>query len=703
VSVDVGRPNMLAAALGYAGAGIRVHPLNGRTKRPLTDNGFYDASAEREQIERWWTRWPDAAIGCPEFDAVDVDIYKSEAAATWAQIKPLIPKGTPQTLTGGGGYQFLFAPGSLRDGKIGPGVDSRYAGRNYVILPPSLHPSGRRYEWKVQLLGLKQLKPAPDFPHVSGSSSEFQHLREQMDAGEKIRDGRNKAAWWRAVAVLRSLTGTIDLAAVEQLVQAWVNANCAGDLSEVDVPKQVKGAAKFVSSERAKQPPPLDEPEAAPAVEKNPIFVGVTEAKPAVDEPETSDPTATFTEFVARKAETKEALVTSAEGTLLPAGGLVIHVAKTGDGKTTMTVEFVQHAAAGIDYLGLSFPRPLRVLVIENEGPREAFRAKLGVRVEFWKDEGEPRIWDVPAEWGTVRLSDAALRARLREVIRRHHVDLVVSDSLTRFGVRGNGTPEETREFVEWLTELGLGRNVAFWLLHHPRTRSDPGEDELERMAGAWPPHADLILLLKKLPGGRARLSFPKTRWTTSERPPSILSFDAETQSFAYVSDDVVVERDYADEIEALMRAKPDQEWWTVTALRVKKDDGGIGATHENVEQGLRDDRFENVTGDGIGKRKDWTFYRLRPASPGPDDGRDAMTLLPEGREASPSPPIEGVLGGDASLGPLAPRDDDPSDGITFAELAEANRRLTERTGSHKHLLDDSIAEVRRMREEERT
>ena len=38
---------------------------------------------------------------------------------------------------------------------------------------------------------------------------------------------------------------------------------------------------------------------------------------------------------------------------MLPGGGLVILAAKVGDGKTTVTVEFVLHAGAGLEYLGL--------------------------------------------------------------------------------------------------------------------------------------------------------------------------------------------------------------------------------------------------------------------------------------------------------------------------------------------------------------
>jgi hypothetical protein len=289
------------------------------------------------------------------------------------------------------------------------------------------------------------------------------------------------------------------------------------------------------------------------------------------------------------------------------------------------------------------------VLVIENEGPREAFRAKLSARLDTWEHGGDPRIWDEPTEWGQVRISDRTIRERLRTVIEAHQVDLVVSDSLTRFGVRGNGTPEETREFVEWLTELGLGRDLAFLLLHHPRIRPEQGEGELEQLAGAWQAHADLILLLSRLDGDRARLSFPKTRWAKGHRPPSILAFDPDTESFTYVGDDVPTERDLVAELAAVMA---DGDWWSVNKLRQPKDKNGIGARPAAITAALADDRFERADGEGIGRRKGDTYYRLREASRGSGDGGDAETLGPEEGEASPSPPSkETVLGGDASPG----------------------------------------------------
>jgi hypothetical protein len=56
---------------------------------------------------------------------------------------------TVETRTGGGGRHLYFAhPGGLALNRVGiaPGIDFRGDG-GCVVVPPSVHPSGRRYEW----------------------------------------------------------------------------------------------------------------------------------------------------------------------------------------------------------------------------------------------------------------------------------------------------------------------------------------------------------------------------------------------------------------------------------------------------------------------------------------------------------------------------------------------------------------------------
>ena len=120
------------------------------------------------------------------------------------------------------------------------------------------------------------------------------------------------------------------------------------------------------------------------------------------------DPTLTLSQFVeAQDENAREPLVVSDQGTALPAGGLGFLAGRASDGKTTFAVDFSLHAEAGTDYLGLSFPRPVRVLWIQNEGPREAFREKIGRRLQTWSRPASPRIWDEPASWRLVKMSSS--------------------------------------------------------------------------------------------------------------------------------------------------------------------------------------------------------------------------------------------------------------------------------------------------------
>jgi hypothetical protein len=56
---------LLRGALLYAGRGIPVFPCEPGGKRPLTADGFLEATTEGASIRRWWGRWPNANVAIP--------------------------------------------------------------------------------------------------------------------------------------------------------------------------------------------------------------------------------------------------------------------------------------------------------------------------------------------------------------------------------------------------------------------------------------------------------------------------------------------------------------------------------------------------------------------------------------------------------------------------------------------------------------
>jgi Bifunctional DNA primase/polymerase, N-terminal len=177
---------LLAAALGYAARGIPVYPVHwprpapggasfgcschrgsscDRTaKHPLVRHGIHDATTSPAQLERWWSRWPQANLGLATgiiFDALDVDGAAGLAALRqFARAAGLRLPG-PLVATGGGGWHHWFTPTGLgnRPPRGLAQVDWRGIG-GCVLAPPSRHASGGTYRW---LVGLDQA-PLPEVP-----------------------------------------------------------------------------------------------------------------------------------------------------------------------------------------------------------------------------------------------------------------------------------------------------------------------------------------------------------------------------------------------------------------------------------------------------------------------------------------------------------------------------------------------------------
>jgi hypothetical protein len=166
---------MKDVALMYAGLGWNIFPChtakdgkcscgNQKCKRigkhPRNKNGVNGATKDITEIEGWWDRWPDAniALACGEISGVlvvDSDNgngkYGDESLETLEQQLGKLPP-TVESITGGGGRHLLlkYPSGVKILNKVGlvNGIDVRSNG-GYIILPPSMHKSGKKYEWEA--------------------------------------------------------------------------------------------------------------------------------------------------------------------------------------------------------------------------------------------------------------------------------------------------------------------------------------------------------------------------------------------------------------------------------------------------------------------------------------------------------------------------------------------------------------------------
>lgn len=193
--------SQLDKALALAELGINVFPCrevdsekNGRVytaKGPYTRNGFQDATTEKKQIGKWWTRWPEALVGYwaggSDLVVLDIDVDEKKELDGWVSLKlaDIEPDPTFHYTTARGGAHYIYRYSGNE--KLGPdkdylsleGIDRR-AGGSYAIWWP-----------ETVVSSLDKFAPAPEWlchPTSSSATYEFSGSSEQwlatIEAGD---------------------------------------------------------------------------------------------------------------------------------------------------------------------------------------------------------------------------------------------------------------------------------------------------------------------------------------------------------------------------------------------------------------------------------------------------------------------------------------------------------------------------------------
>jgi len=150
----------------YAGLGWRVVPETPGAKHPWIKSWQERATSDPQQLREWWVEEPGSGVGVATSShlwVLDIDGKRGRdsLARLEAQNGPL-----PQTVlaeTGGGGLHYYFRGIGKREirnsaGKVAPGIDVRGEG-GQVVAPPTLHPSGKAYEWRRSPFEQEVCKP----------------------------------------------------------------------------------------------------------------------------------------------------------------------------------------------------------------------------------------------------------------------------------------------------------------------------------------------------------------------------------------------------------------------------------------------------------------------------------------------------------------------------------------------------------------
>jgi hypothetical protein len=249
--------DMRAPAFALLARGWSVIPIEARGKRPIVPWLEYQSRlATEKEVEAWFggRRNPNLGIvtgALSNLVVLDVDArHDGSQSLALLELEHGTLPDTVEAQTGGGGRHIYFVhPGGVVHNRAGlaAGIDFRGDG-GCVIAPPSLHPSGRRYQWvprrSPQEMELAALPPwLLRFVHPSDSRAghpleHWRHLvREGVDEGS-----RN--------STLASLCGHllrhgVDPQVARELLLTWNRARCRPPLADNEVAQVVDSIARL--------------------------------------------------------------------------------------------------------------------------------------------------------------------------------------------------------------------------------------------------------------------------------------------------------------------------------------------------------------------------------------------------------------------------------------------------------------------------
>lgn len=146
---------MLNHALKYLRMGLSVIPLQPRGKDPLISWKKYQEILPMDNdIRSWWSTWPFANIGIVTGTVSGIAIVDLDGPEGMSQASLMKLSSSVISLTGNGKHLWYRNPVGVtvqNAVRICPGMDIRGEG-GYIVAPPSIHESGRRYRWLNPLI-----------------------------------------------------------------------------------------------------------------------------------------------------------------------------------------------------------------------------------------------------------------------------------------------------------------------------------------------------------------------------------------------------------------------------------------------------------------------------------------------------------------------------------------------------------------------
>lgn len=230
------------------GCSCRRHDCASPAKHPRLQHGLKDASKDPAKITEWWGMWPDANVAVVTGSVsglvvLDVDGDQGEASLEALVDKHVELPETLEVLTGRGRHLYFSSSGAVvpnSASKLGPGLDVRGEG-GYVVGPPSIHMSGRRYAFEVS--SPETPAPLPSWLSALLMAPTVATKASTVDPAEPIAEGGRNAA-------LTSLAGRLRRAglsaqAIEAALAVTNSERCRPPLADSEIATIATSIARY--------------------------------------------------------------------------------------------------------------------------------------------------------------------------------------------------------------------------------------------------------------------------------------------------------------------------------------------------------------------------------------------------------------------------------------------------------------------------
>jgi hypothetical protein len=419
---------MLEAALEYYELGWSIFPIAPGTKdQPLVKwKRYQNERASLEQVEAWWSQYPDANIGIVTGAISGIIVVDIEAGGS--------AEGLPATVTvrtGGGGQHLFFKhPGyevknSVRVKEL---TDIRGDG-GYVVAPPSRSQKGK-YEWVLSLQDVDMEEFPVEIMQELVSNSGLE-TKQQAVAGRLVPVGqRNDMATRYVGKVLGKLPADLwDIA-------GW------GSLKEWNLTQTEK---------------PLDE------TELRAVFESIKSREAQVTHGHDAEEIIfkPFTLGELYQEEFPEVMWLAED--LIPLGGITAITGDSNTYKSFLTNSLASSVSLGEKFLGNFTIHKGKALIIDEENHRRFIRKRfedMSIKpsddVMFFSQLG-------------IKLDRENSTKALKDFLDRERPALVIFDSLVRFHSKEENSATEMSKVMNEMRKLTADDRAVVIIHHHKK------------------------------------------------------------------------------------------------------------------------------------------------------------------------------------------------------------------------------------------